>query len=252
MAKMNPSKKIRHISVPQEVARKTHFRPGTHLRHWELKTHARAHSGTSLESMISTSRPGPAAGDPLGEVFSIVFPAHRKLLGKPIVGQGRPSHRPAGWPAGFPGIFAIATGRSGILPPVDSSDILIAVHQCNRSAKQFRDSDRREARKCTLEIPHIPTFLGDRGKDVSQGGVPWEVGLLGAFYSKLGPRPHWEPYFPTTPLKWQLRVFYASYGKNEHPEKNHIYFRPTGICWGNPFLRAPLLKTHCGRGRNTL
>ena len=148
------------VPAHRKFARKTHFRPGTHFRQWKLKTHARAYSGTSLESMISTSRPGPAAGDPVREVFSIVFPAHRKLLGKPIVGQGRPSHRPAGWPAGFPGILKIATGRSRILPPVDSSDVLIAVHQCNRSAKQFRDSDRREARKCTLEIPPYTNFFG--------------------------------------------------------------------------------------------
>ena len=62
---------------------------------------------------------------------------------------------------------------------------------------------------------------------------------LGGFYSKLGPRPHWEPLFPTTPLNRQLRVFYASYGKNERSEKNEIYFRPTGNCSGNPFRGPP-------------
>ncbi len=53
----------------------------------------------------------------------------------------------------------MATGRSRILPPVDSCDVLIAVHQCSRSAKPFRDSDRREVRKRTFEISHIRAYF---------------------------------------------------------------------------------------------
>ncbi len=63
----------------------------------------------------------------------------------------------------FPGILEMATGRSKILPPVDSCDVFIAWHQCSRSAKPFRDSDRREVRKRTFEISHtrayFPIFL---------------------------------------------------------------------------------------------
>ena len=66
------------------------FCAGTRLLHRRLKTHARGHSVAWLESMISTSRHGPAAGDPLGEVFPTIFPAHRKLPRKPIFESRNP------------------------------------------------------------------------------------------------------------------------------------------------------------------
>ena len=186
------------------------FWAGTQKLHRRRITHARADSVCWLETMISTTPRGQAAGDPLGKVFPTTFFAPQEVgretqyLSQEPVCRGVPQEwRSQPLEAARTAMGrAVASSRSTSIRLQNRFGIL--TDEGRRIGPRRNLSGCASGRPPGLELDSVAPWRGYlRGR------------ALGGVYQNIGPRSHRIPYFPTRALKWQLRDIYAFYGPNE-------------------------------------